>query len=187
MPTAAPSSVFGVLRRFLDRLYAAAAIAAAVCLVLIGVVMLAQAVGRSFGILIRGADDITGWLCAAAAFLALGHTFRHGELVRVGLWVEGLGARRRRYAELFALGVALCATAYMLWAITDYVYGNWRDKYMTQGLLVIPEWLPQVSLVHHEQAHQEHDQDDEEDQARFERRHGYTVSEKSPAARRASS
>ena len=135
------------MRRFLDRLYAAAAIAAAICLVLIGVVMLAQAVGRSFGILIRGADDITGWLCAAAAFLALGHTFRHGELVRVGLWVEGLGERRRRYAELFALGVALCATVYMLWAITDYVYGNWRDKYMTQGLLVIPEWIPQVSLV----------------------------------------
>src|SRR4249920_129982 len=106
--------------------------------------MLAQAVGRSFGILIRGADDITGWLCAAAAFLALGHTFRHGELVRVGLWVERLGSR---FAELFALGVALCATAYMLWAIVAYVYGNWRDKYMTQGLLVIPEWIPQVSLV----------------------------------------
>jgi TRAP-type C4-dicarboxylate transport system permease small subunit len=135
------------LRRFLDRLYAAAAAAAAVCLVLIGVVMLAQAVGRSFGILIRGADDVTGWLCAAAAFLALGHTFRHGELVRVGLWLERLGSRGRRSAELFSLGVALCTTAYMLWAIVDYVYGNWRDKYMTQGLLVIPEWIPQVSLV----------------------------------------
>jgi TRAP-type C4-dicarboxylate transport system permease small subunit len=135
------------LRRFLDRLYTASAVLAAVCLVLIGVVMLAQAVGRSFGILIRGADDITGWLCAAAAFLALGHTFRHGELVRVGLLVERLGSRGRRSAELFALSVALSATAYMLWAIVDYVYGNWRDKYMTQGLLVIPEWIPQVSLV----------------------------------------
>jgi len=135
------------LRRFLDRLYTASAVLAAVCLVLIGVVMLAQAVGRSFGILIRGADDITGWLCAAAAFLALGHTFRHGELVRVGLLVERLGSRGRRSAELFALSVALSATAYMLWAIVDYVYGNWRDKYMTQGLLVIPEWMPQVSLV----------------------------------------
>jgi len=135
------------LRRFLDRLYSAAAVAAAICLVLIGVVMLAQATGRSFGILIRGADDITGWLCAASAFLALGHTFRHGELVRVGLWLEHLGSRWRRFAELFALGVALCATTYMLWAIVDYVYGNWRDKYMTQGLLVIPEWIPQLSLV----------------------------------------
>jgi len=135
------------LRRFLDRLYAAGAALAAACLVAICVVMLAQAVGRSFGILIRGADDITGWLCAAAAFLALGHTFRHGELVRVGLWLERLGPRGRWRCELFALGTTLCFTTWMLWAITTFVYENWRDKYVTQGLLVIPEWMPQVSLV----------------------------------------
>ena len=35
------------------------------------------------GILIRGADDIVAWLTAATAFLALGHTFRKGELVRM--------------------------------------------------------------------------------------------------------
>jgi TRAP-type C4-dicarboxylate transport system permease small subunit len=35
----------------------------------------------------------------------------------------------------------------MLWAITLFVYENWRDQYQTQGLLVIPEWMPQVSLV----------------------------------------
>jgi TRAP-type C4-dicarboxylate transport system permease small subunit len=135
------------LRRFLDRLYAASAVLAAVCLAAICVVMLAQAVTRSFGILIRGTDDITAWLCAAAAFLALGHTFRHGELVRVGLVLERLGSRGRWLTELFALGVTLCATCYMLWAVGSYVYGNWEDKYMTQGLLVVPLWMPQVSLV----------------------------------------
>jgi TRAP-type C4-dicarboxylate transport system permease small subunit len=135
------------LRRFLDRLYAAGVALAAVALVAICVVMLAQAIGRSFGILIRGADDITGWLCAAAAFLALGHTFRHGELVRVGLWLERLGPRGRWRCELFALGTTLCVSAWMLWAITTFVYENWRDQYQTQGLLVIPEWMPQVSLV----------------------------------------
>ena len=135
------------MKRALDSLYSLSGAAAALCLASIAILMLAQAMVREFGILIRGSDDITAWLCAAAAFFALGHTFRHGELVRVGLWLEGLGGRGRRFAELFALGVALCATSYMLWAITDYVYGNWRDKYMTQGLLVIPEWIPQVSLV----------------------------------------
>ena len=135
------------MRRFLDRLYAAAAVLAAVSLAAICVVMLGQAVSRSFGILIRGTDDITAWLCAAAAFLALGHTFRHGELVRVGLVLERLGSRGRWLTELFALGVTLCATCYMLWAVTSYVHGNWEDKYMTQGLLVVPLWMPQVSLV----------------------------------------
>ena len=91
------------MRRFLDRLYDASGALAAVCLAGICVLMLAQAGGREFGLLIRGADDITAWLCAAAAFLALGHTFRHGELVRVGLWIDMLGPELRRYAELLAL------------------------------------------------------------------------------------
>src|SRR5262245_59031932 len=51
--------------------------------------MLAQALGREIGVLVRGADDIVAWLCAASAFFALGHTFRHGELVRVGGLVRG--------------------------------------------------------------------------------------------------
>ena len=88
------------MRRFLDRLYAASGVAAALCLVGIFVVMLAQSFGREGGVFVRGADDIVAWLCAATAFLALGHTFRHGELVRVGLWLDMLGARGRWFAEL---------------------------------------------------------------------------------------
>ena len=56
--------------------------------------MLAQSLGREVGVFVRGADDVTAWLTAAAAFLALGHTFRHGELVRVGLFLESLGRAR---------------------------------------------------------------------------------------------
>ena len=135
------------MRRFLDRLYAATAVAAAVCLVLIGVVMLAQAVGRSFGILIRGADDITGWLCAAAAFLALGHTFRHGELVRVGLWIESLTPRARRRAELAALSVTLLFVGAMLWAVAKFVFESWQFNEVAQGLIKIPIWIPQLAFV----------------------------------------
>jgi TRAP-type C4-dicarboxylate transport system permease small subunit len=50
-------------------------------------------------------------------------------------------------AELFSLGIAAVFTTYMLWAIASYVYGSWRDNYLTQGLLIIPEWMPQMSLV----------------------------------------
>ena len=38
--------------------------------------MLAQVAGRESGMLLRGADDITAWLCAASAFLALAHPQR---------------------------------------------------------------------------------------------------------------
>src|ERR1700704_3569842 len=103
------------MRRFLDRLYAGSGVLAALCVFCIFVLMMAQAFGREAGILVRGADDIVAWLCAAASFLALGHTFRHGELVRVGLLLERLGPRGRRAMELFALGLTALFVAYMLW------------------------------------------------------------------------
>lgn len=109
--------------------------------------MLAQAFGRGAGILIRGADDIVAWLTAACAFFALGHTFRKGELVRVGLWLEMLGARARWWMEIFALSVTLAFVGYMAWAVTLFVYESWRFNEMAQGLIRIPIWLPQMSFA----------------------------------------
>ena len=135
------------MRRFLDRLYYASGALAAVCLAAICVLMLAQAFGREAGILIRGADDITAWLCAASAFLAVGHTFRHGELVRVGLWLDMMGTRMRWYAELFALGITAAFAVYMMWAVTRFVYDSYDFNEVAQGLIQIPIWIPQLSFV----------------------------------------
>ena len=135
------------MRRFLDRLYAASGALAAVCLASICALMLAQAFGREVGILIRGADDIVSWLCAASAFLALGHTFRKGELVRVGLWLDMLGARTRWFAELFALGLSAVFVGYMLWAVVRFVYQSWQFHEVAQGLITLPIWIPQMSFV----------------------------------------
>ena len=111
------------MRRFLDRLYAAGGVLAAACLAGIAVVMLAQAAMREFGLLLRGADDIVGWLCAASAFLALAYTFRHGELVRVGILIDRLPAAARRRAEFVALGLAVLVAGYILWAIQRVYLG----------------------------------------------------------------
>jgi TRAP-type C4-dicarboxylate transport system permease small subunit len=135
------------LRRFLDRLYAASGAFAAVCLASICALMLVQAAGREFGLLIRGGDDITSWLCAASAFFALGHTFRHGELVRVGLLVDMLKPSRRRIAEIVALSATALFVAYMGWAVTKFVYQSWQFKEVSQGLIKIPIWIPQMSFV----------------------------------------
>jgi TRAP-type C4-dicarboxylate transport system permease small subunit len=135
------------LRRFLDRLYAASGLLAAACLASIAVVMLAQAGMREVGLLLRGADDIVGWLCAASAFLALGTTFRHGELVRVGLLIDRLAPATRRRAELGALGLAVLVAGYILWASAHFVYESWQFDEVAQGLIQIPIWIPQMSFV----------------------------------------
>jgi TRAP-type C4-dicarboxylate transport system permease small subunit len=135
------------VRRFLDRLYFLSGALAALCLAAICVMMLAQAFGREAGILIRGAEDITAWLCAASAFFALGHTFRHGELVRVGLWLDMLGGRPRWIAEIFSLGITAIFSGYMLWAVVRFVYESWKFNEVAQGLLRVPIWIPQLTFV----------------------------------------
>jgi TRAP-type C4-dicarboxylate transport system permease small subunit len=135
------------LRRFLDRLYAASGALAAVCLASIALVMLLQAGMREAGLLLRGGDDIVAWLCAASAFLALGHTFRHGELVRVGLLVERLPPRVRRPSEIATLVLALLVVGYILYAAVRFVYESWKFEEVAQGLIQIPIWMPQMSFV----------------------------------------
>jgi len=131
----------------LDRLYAWSGVVAALCVLAIFVLMLAQAFGRGAGVLVRGADDIVAWLCAAASFLAIAHTFRHGELVRVGLWLEHLGPRGRRAMEIFALLVTAVFVAYMLWAVSRFIYESWKFKEVAQGLLRVPIWIPQLTFL----------------------------------------
>ena len=135
------------MRRFLDRLYLASAVLAAVCLASIAGVMLVQAGMREVGLLFRGADDIVSWLCAASAFLALAYTFRQGELIRVSLLLEKLPPRARRPAETACLAAALLVVGYATWAVAGFVYESWQMHELAQGLLEIPIWIPQSSLV----------------------------------------
>jgi TRAP-type C4-dicarboxylate transport system permease small subunit len=135
------------LRRFLDRLYAASGALAAVCLAAIAVVMLLQAGMRELGHLFRGADDIVGWLCAGSAFLALGHTFRRGELVRVGLVTERLPSGPRRAVAIAALALTVIFVGYMVYAVFRFVYESWQFAEVAQGLIAIPIWIPQLSFA----------------------------------------
>lgn len=135
------------MRKLLDRLYLGAAALAAVFLAAICVLMLAQSAGRELGMQIRGADDLTAWLCAAAAFLPLAQTFKSGELIRVGLFLERLTEPRRKAFEIFSLLCATLVVGYMTWAVARFVFESWKFKELAQGLLVIPIWIPQLSFL----------------------------------------
>jgi len=135
------------VRRALDALYAASGALAAVFLAATCVVMLLQVAGRELRMLFRGADDIVAWFTAASVFFALGHTFRKGELVRVGVLVERLNPTARRWAEICALGVTLAFAGYAVWAVTTFVFESWKLNEVAQGLVKIPIWIPQMSFV----------------------------------------
>ena len=84
--------------------------------------MVGQSLLREMGVATGGTTDVVAWLCAAAAFLAMPHAFRHGDFVHVTLVVEKLDARMRRRFDIGALLVACIAIAYLAWSATRFAW-----------------------------------------------------------------
>src|SRR5919206_1630475 len=94
-----------MIRAFLDRLYLYSGYLAGLFLIAIFVLMMVLSAGRPVGINIPAGDDFISWCMAATAFLGLAHTFRHGEMIRVGLLIDRLEGRRKQIAESSALAI----------------------------------------------------------------------------------
>jgi len=89
------------VRKLLDALYDGAAALAALFMVgLLGMVLL-SIVSRQLQFHLPGTDAYAGYLMAAAGFLALAHTLKRGEHIRVTLLITALKGRSRRALELW--------------------------------------------------------------------------------------
>ncbi|MDO9437047.1 TRAP transporter small permease subunit [Hydrogenophaga sp.] len=135
------------MRRGLDAVYTLAGALAAACVLLIGVLMLGQSILREFGVATGATSDVVGWLCAAAAFLGLAHTFKHGDIVRVTLVIDMLSPPARQRLEAIALALVLPATGYLAWWATYFTWESWAFEEVASGLLPLPMWIPQSTLV----------------------------------------
>lgn len=135
------------MKRALQRVYDAAGALAAAFVFAIFAVMLGAAVMRELGFRTGGTDDLVSWMTAAAAFLGMAHTFRHGDFVRVGLFLERMPPGRRRVFEAASLSVAAAFTGYLLFSVASYVWMGWQYNEMSTGLLVVPLWIPQLSFL----------------------------------------
>jgi TRAP-type C4-dicarboxylate transport system permease small subunit len=134
------------VRRILDAAYAAAAGLAALCLLLIFAVMMAQMALRQFGLQLPAADDVSAYLCVSTTFFALVATFKRGELIRVGMALDRLGAGARRVAEIAALALAAAMVGYVVfWTAQDALF-SWEIEEMAQGTVAIPIWVPKLAM-----------------------------------------
>ncbi len=137
----------GPLRRALDWLFSAAAALAACCVLGIFVLMIVGGVGRQLNFKVSGVNDIVAWLCAAAAFFAMAHSFKHGDFVRVTLLLEKISAPARRALDMACLSIAAVAVAYLTYSATAFTYESYEFAEMATGLVVIPIWIPQATFV----------------------------------------
>ena len=134
----------GPVRRFLDGLYLAAGWLAGLFLIAILVLMMGLSLGREVGLNIPAGDDFASWCMAATAFLGLAHTFRHGDMIRVGLVVDHLTGRTRWFFEMFALLVGTGFVGFFAWHAAQMTWQSWQFSDTSTGVVAVPLWIPQL-------------------------------------------
>ncbi len=147
------------MRAFLDGLYRLAGGLAAICLVTIAVLVVAQVIGRlidgarklagfdPLGLLVPSLAEIAGFLLVGASFLALASTLRMGDHIRVSILLQQVPAKVAAVLEVWCLAVAFALVAYFAWhsgwqAYDSHVYGE-----VSFGIIPIPLWIPQSVMT----------------------------------------
>ena len=113
-----------MIRTFLDGLYLVAGYLAGVFLLIIFLLMMGLSLGRGIGINIPAGDDLASWSMAAMAFLGLAHTFRSGEMIRVGLITDRLRGRSRWWFEMFSLVIGVGFVGFFAWHAVQLTYDS---------------------------------------------------------------
>lgn len=141
----APSRGWG--RRVLETLYDAAGYLAAFFMVGILLMVLASVVGRLAGFNLRGSDAYAGYCMAAASFLALAHTLKRGEHIRVTLFLDRFGGRLRRPLEIWShlAGTFFCGA--LAWFSLRLVVQSRAFNDISQGNDATPLWIPQIAMA----------------------------------------
>ena len=133
-----------MIRVFLDRLYLFSGYLAGLFLIAIFVLMMLLSAGRPLGINIPAGDDFISWCMAATAFLGLAHTFKHGEMIRVGLLIDRLSDNVRHYVEIAALLVGVGFIGFFAWHAAIMTWQSLKFSDISQGVIAVPLWIPQL-------------------------------------------
>lgn len=135
-----------MIRRVLDGLYALSAGLAALSLLGIFLVMMAQVAMREMRLQLPGADDISAYLCVATTFFALAATFKRGELIRVGMFLDKLGPARRRVMEVGVLLMGALVVGTVCWNTFQDVLFSLEIEEVAQGTVPFPLWVPKLAM-----------------------------------------
>lgn len=135
------------MRRVLDYLYDGAAWLAALMMVGTLVMVVLGMVDRYITINFRGTDMYAGYCMAAAGFLALAHTLKKNEHIRVTLLVNSVSPARKHLLELWCLSVAVLLSGLFCGFAVKLAYQSWDYGDISTGNDATPLWLPQISMA----------------------------------------
>ena len=135
------------MRRFLDALYDGSALLAALAMVGLLLMVLLSIVSRQLHFHLPGPDAYAGYLMAAAGFLALAHTLKRGEHIRVTLLLASLKGGARRALELWALSAASLLAALSAFYACRLSWQSYTFHDVSTSNDATPLWIPQLAMA----------------------------------------
>lgn len=135
------------MRRLLDFLYDAAAWLAALAMVGVLAMVLLSIASRQLGFHVPGTDAYAGYAMAAAGFLALAHTLKRNEHIRVTLVLGRLQGRARRGLELWALSAAVLLGGLFAFFSVRLAWMSRQLNDISTGNDATPLWIPQLAMA----------------------------------------
>ncbi len=134
------------LTKILHHLYKAAGVLAAIALVVMMLLVIAQILVRQFNAHIPSSGDIIGFLVVWASFLGLAYTMHRQKHIRVEIVLSRLSSHHRHSLNVVVgliAAVILAVFSYyiILLILESYQYG---DK--TDGEIALPLWLMQLPM-----------------------------------------
>jgi len=135
------------VRKLLDGLYDGAAALAALAMVGLLVMVLLSVASRLLQFHVPGTDAYAGYLMAASGFLALAHTLKRGEHIRVTLLLSALKGSSRRAMEIWALAAASALALLLAFYSARLVWQSHQFHDISTGNDATPLWLPQLGMA----------------------------------------
>ena len=147
------------MRTLLDRLYLSSGWAAACCIAAIGTLVVVQVgcnlidrvsgllTGTAIGLTIPSYADFTGFFLAGASFLALAHTLRQGDHIRVTLFISHLPDRIAGLLEFWCVAVAAAISVYFSYYTAFLVWESYQFHDLSPGMIAVPLWIPQTAML----------------------------------------
>lgn len=135
------------MRKLLDRLYDGAAWLAALFMIGLLAMVLLSIVSRLLRFQAPGTDSYAGYMMAASGFLALAHTLKRGEHIRVTLLLSALKGRAQRALELWALAAGTLLAALFAYYSCKLAWQSHVFNDISTGIDATPLWIPQLSMA----------------------------------------
>ena len=135
------------MRSALNKLYDAAAWAAALMMIGTLLMVVLGMVDRYVTINFRGTDMYAGYCMASAGFLALAHTLKKNEHIRVTLLINSVSPAAKRVLELWSLTAAVLLSGLFCFYAIKLSYQSWDFHDISTGNDATPLWLPQIGMA----------------------------------------